>query len=428
MGDVFETTVSGYKLAHKRVVTRRKIGDIEKKEIEILKKVSSNTHMIQLIGTYTHRQFLGLLLHPVAVCDLHTSFADVEDWYLFRDSEVGLDQTQQERLTALGFDFPAETRGFDRASFVYHKIGCLVSAVEYLHDQKIRHKDLKPSNILLSHDHLWLSDFGSATDFSLLSQSATDNERGSPRYFSPEVSFSYVVRMLVRGYSKCHFVIIQVAAWKPNGRASDMFSLGCILLEILVLHDRGTLAHIRQNRSSDPSFHANLDKLDVWCTPSTRKVPMLWSHISQEIKLLLAKDPATRSTARQALIKLTAYDISYSEDTQVSITAKQALIKFTAYNRTYSEDTQVSIFGKCCRGVFSNAQELEERGQKQDSKTTTLQKGAKELNNVTMPFQATHSDFKRSDLEERSLYEFMEAQSGLSVLKNFDTAHENGRS
>jgi hypothetical protein len=31
------------------------------KEMEILKKLS-HTHMIELIGTYTHRQCLGLLL------------------------------------------------------------------------------------------------------------------------------------------------------------------------------------------------------------------------------------------------------------------------------------------------------------------------------------------------------------------------------
>jgi serine/threonine protein kinase len=159
-----------------------------------LKRLPAHDHIIQLIGTYTHRQFLGILLYPVAVCDLHTFFQDAEDWYHtadeFKTSEArlsSLDPSQKDRLMALGYDFP-ETNNLYNASLAYSKIGCLVSAISYLHDQKVRHKDLKPSNILLSRDGLWLSDFGSATDFSLLSQSATNNERGSPRYFSPEVS------------------------------------------------------------------------------------------------------------------------------------------------------------------------------------------------------------------------------------------------
>jgi hypothetical protein len=80
MGDVHEVVVQGHKVAHKRVVIKRKLGGKEKKEIEILKRLSSHEHMIQLLGTYTHHQFLGILLYPVAVCDMHTFFEDVEAW------------------------------------------------------------------------------------------------------------------------------------------------------------------------------------------------------------------------------------------------------------------------------------------------------------------------------------------------------------
>lgn len=194
LGDVCETIVQEKRIAHKKMVFKRKIGSADRKEIEILKKLSSHSHMIQLVGTYTHRQFLGLLLYPVAVCDLHTFFDDVEAWTEARvadDDNLArpevLDPMQVQRLSALGYDFPVPGAR-KRAAPIYHRLGCLVSAIAYLHDQQIRHKDLKPSNILLSKGRLWLSDFGSATDFSLLSQSATDNERGTPRYFSPEVS------------------------------------------------------------------------------------------------------------------------------------------------------------------------------------------------------------------------------------------------
>jgi serine/threonine protein kinase len=201
MGDVHEVVIQGHRVAHKRMVVRRKLGGKEKKEIEILKRLSSHEHMIQLLGTYTHRQFLGILLYPVAICDMHTFFEDVEAWYntglestILNTRQQMLDVNQKGRLAALGYQFPSSSKGH-YAIPAYRKIGCLVSAISYLHDQKIRHKDLKPSNILLSRDRLWLSDFGSATDFSLLSSSATDNERGTPRYFSPEVSVLYLYKV-----------------------------------------------------------------------------------------------------------------------------------------------------------------------------------------------------------------------------------------
>ena len=50
-----------------------KLEKTERKEIEILKKLK-HEHIVRIVGTYTHRQFLGLLLHPVAVCDLATLF------------------------------------------------------------------------------------------------------------------------------------------------------------------------------------------------------------------------------------------------------------------------------------------------------------------------------------------------------------------
>jgi serine/threonine protein kinase len=180
-------------LAHKRVLFRRKIGEKERKEIEILKKLS-HPHVVQVAGTYTQNRFLGILMYPVAVCDLYTFFEDVEAWtdLVLQHPQfefvvlASLDPSSKERLDALGYDYPTDPSKGLMATPVFVQIGCLLSAVAYLHSQKIRHKDLKPFNILLSRNRIWISDFGSATDFSLLSQSGTDNERGTPRYFAPE--------------------------------------------------------------------------------------------------------------------------------------------------------------------------------------------------------------------------------------------------
>lgn len=255
---------------------RRKIDQIEKKEIEILKKVS-HAHLIQLVGTYTHGRSLGILMYPVAVCDLHTFFEDVEAHW----TEGSSDAVQQARLEALGY-IPNMAA---KALPIFTKIGCLVSAVAYLHDNKIRHKDLKPSNILLSRDGLWLSDFGSATDFSLLSQSATDNERGTPRYWAPEM-----------------------AAWEPSGRAADIFTLGCVLLEIFVLQETGTLEHLRQHRSAkNPLFHSNLERTNEWFsifqTPDARQNHLLW-----ETRAMLSRQPEKRPLTTDILTRMKACD------------------------------------------------------------------------------------------------------------------------
>jgi serine/threonine protein kinase len=60
-----------------------------------------------------------------------------------------LEASQNSRLVTLSYDFPDAQHPYS-ASLIYSKMGCLISAISYLHDQKKRHNDLKPSNILFS--------------------------------------------------------------------------------------------------------------------------------------------------------------------------------------------------------------------------------------------------------------------------------------
>jgi serine/threonine protein kinase len=107
-----------------------------------------------------------------------------------------------------------------------------------------------------------------------------------------------------------------------------MFSLGCVLLEVVVLHERGTLEHIRQNRSPDPSFHANLSTVSLWCAPLWSPQSVRRSNLVQEIRSLLERDPANRPNAKQLLIRITGYDLS----------------ALTTSNQ--------SVFGNCCKNRF----------------------------------------------------------------------------
>jgi serine/threonine protein kinase len=253
-GGVYETNCNGVKLAWKRKYCRRKMDARERREIEIIKKLS-HRHIIRLMGTYTHGPSLGLLLWPVATCDLATLLEDIE-WLVLQTSfwnqvtsEPPEDRTEHEhdrkaRLHALGIPTESQASSISpAATFLKQTIGCIAGAVAFLHASDIKHKDLKPSNILLSRDGLWLTDFGTATDFSVLTTSVSENgERGTPKYFAPEV-----------------------ASFAPSGRSADIFSLGCILFEIITLY-MGHILQVSQKlrKSKDKSFQSNLGHIVTW--------------------------------------------------------------------------------------------------------------------------------------------------------------------
>jgi serine/threonine protein kinase len=127
---------------------------------------------------------------------------------------------------------------------------------------------------------------------------------------------------------------MQMAEWKPSGRASDMFSLGCVLLEVVILHDQGTLQHVRLTRSKDPSFHANLDRVDTWLEgPSPKPLSFRRAYLVSEIKSMLANDPEARPTAKELLIGVAGYD------------------------QAQMIQSKHSLFGDCCRSYFMSPKE-----------------------------------------------------------------------
>lgn len=100
-----------------------------------------------------------------------------------------------------------------------------------------------------------------------------------------------------------------------------MFSMACVFLEVVIIHDRGTLQYIRQNRSQDPSFQGNLQQVDTWCT--TLKGSRSIEHgLPQEVKAMLVHDPAMRPTAKQLLTRITGYELSQADPSKRLIFCK----------------------------------------------------------------------------------------------------------
>lgn len=287
-GGVYETECHGIRLAWKRRYCRKQIGIAELREMNILKKLD-HRHIIKLVGTYTHGPFLGLLLWPVAVCDLGAFMEDVDS--LIGGNSIHMDDKHIiDRLRQLGMDVPQDLQSM-RATMsqrLKQSICCTSSAVAYLHTNSIRHKDLKPSNILLYAEGLRVTDFGTSTDFSYFTESVTQNgERGTPKYFAPEV-----------------------AAFEPSGRSADIFSLGCVFFEMVGLCNGHSLEDMKVLRPKrDHSFHANLESILDWFNFSGTGLNSLADQqLMTIVRQMLSGDADERPTALEVENRLRLID------------------------------------------------------------------------------------------------------------------------
>jgi serine/threonine-protein kinase len=142
----------------------------------------------------------------------------------------------------------------------------IADALGYAHSQGIVHRDIKPDNILLSHGHALVADFGVARALQnaggeQLTQ--TGSSVGTPAYMSPEQSMGDSVL---------------------DGR-SDLYSLGCVLYEMLA----GEAPY------TGPSAQAIVAKRLLEPVPHVRTlretVPV---EVDQALERALAKTPADR--------------------------------------------------------------------------------------------------------------------------------------
>lgn len=313
-GDVEKIVCRGISLAVKTKVVRP--GQLrEWKEIDILKKLS-HRHIIQFVGTFNHKKTMGLVVWPVAVCDLATFFRDLD---FFKDhktlrgfSEKSPGSIHRFRELDIKVESCALARPLAR-KWLCQQFGCLASAIYYIHQNGIRHKDLKPSNVLLTPSGVRLTDFGTSTDFSDRPSSESNNgERGTPIYFAPEV-----------------------AAHQISGRPADIFMLGCVFFEMCwsICMPEKTMKNLASVRCGP--FHENLSVIRRQCLDcieeATKDLCMkTLQHMLLLIRDMLDFDPAKRPDAFEVKSQLIQFDSNRKKDNEKG-------------------DSEWSLHGQCCQ-------------------------------------------------------------------------------
>lgn len=149
--------------ARKRIKRRHLYSDDKERlqvfenELQTLKSLS-HRHLVQLVGSYTDSSCVGLIMTPVAEVNLAT--------YLKGP------QNQESRKICLRRFF-----------------GCLANALSYLHDRCVQHKDIKPANILVRQQKVYITDFGTSRSWDNDGSKTTQGTVPfiTPRYCAPEV-------------------------------------------------------------------------------------------------------------------------------------------------------------------------------------------------------------------------------------------------
>lgn len=254
----------------------QKAREMTANEVENMKDLR-HPHVTALLGTFTFQARISILIFPAACCDLHqfmkrmsrglekdrcdshsdgtsTVDSDTTNSRNLRDSNTGCRSKHEEndRRETHSEPWPLTVPVDKKIEMLRGYFVCLSQALSYLHSSGVRHKDIKPENILIDESgSVILTDFGISRRFPKHTPHATNNEwKFTRKYASPEI-------------------MKDKNALRDD--PSDVFSLGCVFLEMATLllgKNLNSLADyyatIINDSSKEEAYHCNLDNVHSW--------------------------------------------------------------------------------------------------------------------------------------------------------------------
>lgn len=259
----------------------------EKQVLELL-NLLHHPHIIPLLASYIHAAKFNLIF-PLADASLESLLSGIGTIPAITQ------ETLWKQLVGI-------TSALDSLhNFMYKKQDVLdLEMIGY-------HHDLKPQNILIKDGVFLLADFGLARLKDPVSQSGTIHKHGALTYGAPET---------LENSSR---------SGRSVGRALDIWSWGCILIEVITLELMGPMgvAQFRQNRTtntamrSDTFFHSAgklKPEVEIWIdglrdSPTTDKYRLrcLVKSTLDVVKTMLAPDPKQRGSATSVHLQLYEY-------------------------------------------------------------------------------------------------------------------------
>jgi tRNA A-37 threonylcarbamoyl transferase component Bud32 len=180
--------LSGHKFAGKRFLRQRNVRGQQdqlkyfEREVKVLQRFRHH-HLVGLVASFTDSDSFLLVLDPIA-------------------DTVLLDMLKHEPPLS-----EVEVAILDRS------FNCLAVALAFLHAHSVRHRDIKPGNILVSHGRVLICDFGISLEW-------IDSDNGTTEDSHPAFTRRYAAPEIFRLDAS-------------RNSKTDIWSLGCVFLEIV---------------------------------------------------------------------------------------------------------------------------------------------------------------------------------------------------